>query len=212
MRHIEKVSPPEEYTKYVRNNKPKDWNSVSGEMRDYVRMYILEFEQGMLSAYTEKLLDTASYGLHVDHFVKQKFMAPQQTLEWQNLFVDAHSKEYGADHKDNGKKCPLREKADYQWLINPADEDPHHYFCYDVLGNIRPRDGLSEIDTQKAIFTIETFNLQHKTLVQERSCMIQNIKDYKNGGFDAATTKNFLQCASFPSLVEYFCDNFFDAF
>lgn len=211
MRRIAKQIAPAEFTSFLRTERPKGWDSVSPEMKKFVRRYILCYEQAMLSAYTEKVLDPDSNVVHVDHFVKQEFLSPQDTLVWENLFVDAHAKDYGADYKDNGKNTPLRALADYANVIHPAVEDPHHYFCYDASGNIRPRLGLTDDEKRKAEFTISTFNLDHRSLVKERSDMILSVKNCKDGGLDAETIKQCFQGYSFPSLVEYFCDECFEA-
>lgn len=213
MRLIVKQSmAPESYVSFLTHNNPRDWDKdVPAEMKKFVRENVLAVEQFMYSAYTEKRLGFDDKGLHVDHFRKQSlFPSPKFVFDWNNFFVDKHEVFYGADFKDNGKSSPVKSVPDYDCIINPSEEAPHHYFCYSADGCICARSGLTIDERKRAIFTIAAFNLCHPSLVAERSSIFAMVTDMKNGG---CTPQEILDCLSgnsYPSVVEYCCNEIFD--
>lgn len=87
---------------FVRRKGLKIWEDYSGgdtESRSHyvkLRDHISINEQDCLSAYTEKPLEG---NIHIDHFRKRS-MYPTLTFCYENLLVDEHNVNYGADHKD----------------------------------------------------------------------------------------------------------------
>lgn len=216
MRQINKRQPMVEYAQSIKHSKATDWKQLAGGIRSEVASYILKNEQQMLSAYTEKVLSDDNANLHVDHFVKQNFLKPTETLEWSNLFADEHSgiENYGSDYKDNNKNTPIKSKKDNLKLINPATENPHFFFQYSAQGEITPRWGLSDNDKERAELTSKAFNLNHPSLIAERHDYLHQIIAMKQGGMTAIDIKSiFLNSPyqySYPSLVEYFCNECFE--
>ena len=156
----------------------------------------LKTEQENLSGYTEKPLKS---GVHVDHFRKQAlFNTPDMVFGWGNMIADEHNPNYGADFKD---KRVTREE--YDKLINPVLEDPHHYLTYMDEGIIKPVDGLTVQEREKAEKTIEIFNLKHPLLKELRERAIKMVKEYKNQGLTEEDILGALRDYGFTSAVEY---------
>lgn len=99
-------------------------------------------------------------------------------------------------------------------LINPAKEDPHRFFLYTTEGEIYSNPDLPQKDYVRAELTIKAFNLNHNSLVQERSAVFNNIKSCKQGCMSAEDVKSWLLSQpyqySYPSFIEFICDNAFD--
>ena len=202
MRRIVKRQPPQDLGRYVERANPQKWEEVH-QNQIFPHLYEdcigqLREEQANLSGYTEKPLP--QQGTHVDHFRKQSlFNSREFVFGWDNLIADEHSREYGADHKDN----VITSKEAYQKLIDPVAQDPHHFFTYMENGMIMPKEGLGEEERKMAEFTIDTFNLQHPTLLNRRENIIRMVKSYRQGGL---SNEDILQCVGdygFPSAVNY---------
>lgn len=179
-----------------------DWDrEVSRTVKVSVRKYILVDEQNGVSAYTEKPLDEEDKNLHVDHFYKQ-VLYPSRSMDWNNLVVDEHNKNYGADHKDSN----IHQSSDYGNLINPVNDNPVEYFGYMANGEIIPKDDLSPISRQKAEQTIKTFNLNHPELVNRRANVLVQITELKYGGLSEKEIKDTLCEFGFPTVLEFFTE------
>ena len=184
MRKIKKQAPPENLAKYVRQENPQKFEEIH-HSRYYPELYgecveQLKSEQDNLSGYTEKPLKN---GVHVDHYRKQALFNTQgMVFGWENLIADEHNSGYGADYKD--KMVTMREE--YAILINPVLDDPHHYLTYMDEGIVKPVDGLSDQDREKAEKTIEVFNLRHPLLKELRGRAIKMVKEYKAQGITDA--------------------------
>ncbi|MEM8963443.1 MAG: retron system putative HNH endonuclease [Acidobacteriota bacterium] len=74
------------------------------------------------------------------------------------------------DHED---KAALDREATL--LIHPYEDDPERFFAYDDRGAIRPRDGLSAADRQRALTSIDVYALNRSGLVAERLEVIRLI-------------------------------------
>lgn len=200
MRKIKKQAPPEDLDKFVRCENPQKFEEIhqsehfSGLYAECIEQ--LKTEQENLSGYTEKPLKN---GVHVDHFRKQALFNTQDLVfGWNNLIADEHNPGYGADFKD---KRVTREE--YEKLINPVLEDPHHFLTYMDEGVIKPVDGLTQQEREKAEKTIEIFNLRHPLLKELRERAIKMVKDYKNQGLTEDEILIALRDYGFKSAVEY---------
>lgn len=201
MRKIKKLAPPENLAKYVRQENPQKFEEIH-HSRYYPELYgecveQLKTEQDNLSGYTEKPLKN---GVHVDHYRKQAlFNTQDMVFGWENMIADEHNSGYGADYKD--KMVTMREE--YAKLINPVLDDPHHYLTYMDEGIVKPVDGLSVQDREKAEKTIEVFNLRHPLLKELRERAIKMVKEYKAQGLNDAEILEALHDFGFTSAVEY---------
>ena len=200
MRKIQKQVPPEDLARFVRRERPHKFEEIH-HSELFPELYDecieqLKTEQENLSGYTEKPLKS---GVHVDHFRKQAlFNTPDMVFGWGNMIADEHNPNYGADYKD---KRVTREE--YDKLINPVLEDPHHYLTYMDEGIIKPVDGLTVQEREKAEKTIEIFNLKHPLLKELRERAIKMVKEYKNQGLTEEDILGALRDYGFTSAVEY---------
>lgn len=199
MRQIKKGTPPQEFVDFVKKKKPKDWDCI--HLPENQKVYTickdrLLQEQHCLSGYTERVLKN---NIHIDHF-KKKDLFPKLTFVWENLILDEHNSNYGADFKDSNVK-----KDDYSFLINPNVENPHEYFTYQLNdGKIIPIKSLSEKCRKKAEFTIKLFNLNSSSLVQQRLDLINMITIFcKDAALDKKDIYMALKNKGFPSVVEF---------
>lgn len=198
MRHIDKKQPLPAFISWTRKNAHKRWDDVPPELRKDARERILNEEQHGWSAYTERRLAADTPTLHVDHFRKRSLFNTL-TLDWDNLLVDEHNSHYGADHKDR-----LITKGDYDYVLNPVTDRPQHYIAYLANGQMVPREGLSNDEQQKALRTIEVFNLNHAVLVAQRGDIVKQILSIKGQLTPDQIMQTLIQ-APFPSLIEYIC-------
>lgn len=201
MRKIKKQAPPENLAKYVRQENPQKFEEIH-HSRYFPDLYgecveQLKTEQDNLSGYTEKPLKN---DVHVDHYRKQAlFNTQDMVFGWENLIADEHNPGYGADYKD--KMVTMREE--YAKLINPVLDDPHQYLTYMDEGIVKPVNGLSDQDREKAEKTIEVFNLRHPLLKELRERAIKMVKEYKVQGLTDAEILEALHDFGFTSAVEY---------
>jgi len=139
-------------------------------IRRSLREHILLHEQNLLCAYCEKEIDAEPKNSNIDHF-KTRHLYPNDTLEYRNLLVSCNSKISCSHIKDNYR---LR-KEDYTKIINPIDENPNDYFEYGFAGDILIKNDLSLEQKIKAEFSIEIFNLNHKSLIDNRKIIAESL-------------------------------------
>lgn len=203
MRKIAKGEPLEIFTAYVRQHHPQQWEELPPDIRRQCRSHILGKEQKGLSGYTEKPLDEDNHTLHIDHFRKQQLFNTD-VFKWNNFIVDEKNMEYGADAKDG--KNGVKSRDEYTMIVNPVEEDPHHYFQYMMTdGSIIPSYGLDDAEKEKAQHTIDIFNLNHPALCNLRKDRMRQVKDLKGGNITTGEIAETLQDYGFPSVVEYLC-------
>jgi len=140
------------------------------KIKSELREHIIK-EQQNLCAYCEIKLEHLDR-LSIDHFQKRDIF-PELTLEYNNLFVSCVSDNRCENYKD---KLSLT-KEDYNKIIHPVFENPEDYFEYDLGGKIIPKENLDKFAYEKAKFTIETFNLNDRKLVEDRKKIIISLID-----------------------------------
>ena len=146
---------PKWYTDFIEQKRPSEWGEVSQKIGHELRTYMLKEEQHSQCAYTE--LHLTSDASHIDHF-KKRSLFPQAAFEWENLLTCCNSEEYGAKFKDKTVK-----KDEYQYLLHPAIDEPQAHFTYSITGEI-----LADEQDMRACMTRERFNLNHRSLVEQR--------------------------------------------
>jgi uncharacterized protein (TIGR02646 family) len=194
MKQINKIEPVF-YSNFIRSNKPVEWNDIA-QIRPDIRAYMLISEQNCQCAYTEIDIEDDNYSSHIDHFKKQS-MFPTLKFDWTNLFTSTNSEYFGAKYKDNKYKI---QQAEYQDLINPSVENPNFFFDYDFTGEILVKEkNKNSIEYKRAKLTIEVFNLNEHSLVQQRAKVIKDIAAY----FKQLSINDIKQnIGKFDSLVE----------
>lgn len=195
MRKINKRHPPKDLKKQSKQCK-NTWDKLNNATKSGWA-FLLYQEQDGYDAYTEEILTEKR---HIDHFKKREHY-PKCCFTWDNLFLSNNTEEYGAKMKDNGPN-KIKNKNEYNKLINPVVDDPHDYFEYNAHGEIRAKNG-----NAKANFTITTFNLNDNSLAERRSNMIRTLHAY--GGQIEEILKSLLEGGEklpFPSLIEKFIE------
>jgi len=162
MKNIIKLEPTE-FRQFIEKNNPQTWGEVSTEIGDNLRKYMLRHEQNFQCAYTEIRIENDSTVSHIDHFHKQS-MFPKKRFLWNNLLTSCNSEFYGAKFKD--KRIT---ESDYKYLINPVLSNPATHLEYAITGEILSKDEYGKT-------TIELFNLNDKSLVEQRSTIAKQIK------------------------------------
>ena len=193
MRKLDKGEPAQQFVDFIHRHHPVNWEEAKDESHGW-REHILNHEQHGLSGYTEAPLHLEKS--HIDHFRKQSLF-PFLVFEWGNYVVDGKDDTYGARYKDNA----IRNRADNEKLINPVIEDAQCFFKYELSGKMVPADGLNEEETERASFTITTFNLNEGSLVDRRKKIINmDIKSFE--GLSDEDVLAVLLPEGFASVVE----------
>lgn len=205
MRHIEKGLPAKAIVDFARRNKNATWEKFPPSDRHEATVELGK-EQQSLDGYTERMLKSDDRNTHIDHFRKRSLF-PQLIFDWENLILAEHSTEFGADAKDNYSEHRVRDKEDYQFLIDPVHEDPHDFFAYLTDGEIVPKAELDDAQKRKAQNTIDCFCLNNVALKQGRCDVIEAIKNLKNGNCNSKDIQEYLSGYNFPSVLEYFCSS-----
>lgn len=226
MRKINKSEPPKfaefKRTKNHKNNWKYFHKREYTVLRNNCKKHILDDEQDKLSAYTEmpiKRFERLKNVVHFDHFIKREFdklaTSNKKCFDWNNLFVDIHEHgegktfiegydeylDFGADHKDKF----IHTLTDNQKLINPAMEDPHHFFTYLCNGKIEINENLSEEEKERAILTRDAFNLNDGILTKKREDLLNEIRKQDS----TLPPEKVLECVlgyGFTSFAEFMLD------
>ncbi len=199
MRHIEKKEAPQAFVDFVKRENPIVWDDIhnAAPIVYTSAREALKAEQNNMCGYTEIYFAEGIKG-HIDHFVKREH-DPHKTFDWQNFIYATRDDSFGARYKDTKIA-----KDEYGDILNPVVDHPENYFEYNYLGEILPKEKLSNIDHQKAKRTIELFNLNHPTLCHRRSKMVLSIDSLRNGGLDEGQINEYLTKEGFISLREQF--------
>lgn len=194
MRRVNKQTPPPDLAKQKRDCQ-NDWTKLSGNVRHTWDDQLCQEQMG-LDSYTEEKVDlNRDDGHHIDHFRKRDLF-PELTFEWTDIFLALHHGSYGADAKDRMVKSADENST----LIHPADDAPEDFFTYLPQGEITPRESLSVVKKQRAVYTIEAFNLNHPGLVEMRHSVIEQVLGI--GEQSVELQDYLLSCYPFPSLLE----------
>lgn len=157
------------YLDYIKKQRPEQWEDIT-PVRSMLRHHLWE-GQGRVCAYTElRIGDSVSSCCHIDHF-KTRNLFPELTFEYSNLLVACNSEYYGAKYKDK----QVKSKEDYKNLINPVNEQMADHVQYTFEGKAMPLSG-----SRKGENTISIFNLNEKSLLNQRKRIIHYLRSMKD--------------------------------
>jgi uncharacterized protein (TIGR02646 family) len=207
MIHIQKGTPLKEFTDFIQTRKPTNWEDIHQREHEKVfrltRESILESEQKGLGGYTERPLSTSTREkiseenrVHIDHY-KKRVMFPRLTFDWNNLVVEDRNPNYGACYKDR----VLNNADDYKRLLNPVVDYPESMLTYRPDGQMRVKEKLPLADSDRAQFTIDTFNLNHVALRKKRENVIRDILNCS--GLTDDEIRQAMTGKGFPTVVEW---------
>lgn len=166
----------------ARSTAGMNWDDLDILDRDSIRDALLDM-QAHRCAYCECSLKGQIDGAgdvqrqvwngHIEHFRrKQSSFHPELTFDWNNLFYTCLSDGRCGNYKDQF----IKNKAQYQKLIDPCLDNPEAFLVFSSNGLIAVRSGLSSADRTRAEFTILAFNLNAPRLVQRRKELLKGYK------------------------------------
>ena len=156
----------------------KCYADLRGHEKNEIRDRLLEM-QGQRCAYCERRTGTDRHEGHIEHFRKQCNHGGL-VLSWENLFWSCVDINSCGKHKDDcnikhgtGVKREFKEDE----IIDPAIEDPEHYFVFVSDGTVCLRDGLTTIEKKRAEETLRVFNLADSAFL--RTSREDAVRPYK---------------------------------
>jgi len=197
MLKINKEKEPEFLLKYKRKISPKVWKDYDGEIKDTLKSFILEKEQGKYCAYCERTIYEVTES-HIEH-IEPRDRFPKLFQEYNNIIVSCNNKH----------TCGMRKGNEYdESFIHPVLENPDKYLDFNLAnGEIIPKSDQQEnLNYKRARYTIEILNLNDYKLKEARKALIDSLEVYREYYDDF---NEYLQYFlddkhSFPNLIKYF--------
>lgn len=201
MHKINKGVPSEDFTQFNRV-KHTQWEEAKAHTHIW-REHILDNEQNGLSGYTEVPIKVDNS--HIDHFLKRNLFQ-DYIFCWENYIADSNDEDYGAKYKDN--KAEIKTQQENLKLVNPVEEDAERFFYYEANGKMIPAYELSVHDKERAQFTIDSFNLNHKSLMERRklilSIELEAYDDFSRDDMIKALGSNGFPSVALQTINEWF--------
>ena len=199
MLKVNKDEEPDFLLKYKRKYSPKSWADYNKDgLRSKIKENILVLEQEEYCPYCEKrIYDNEG---HIEH-IKPRDLYPKEFQNYNNLIVSCDEKNSCGKYKGNNYNDNL---------INPVIDDPAKYFDYNIAsGEIIPKNNdESSKEYIRAIYTIETLNLNCYELKEARKALIDILNVYREN-YDEYNSylQYFLDDRqNFPSLIKLFME------
>lgn len=199
MLKVNKYKEPDFLLEYKRKYSPKSWIEYNKDgIRSEIKKNILFLEQEEYCPYCEKrIYDDEG---HIEH-IKPRDLYPKEFQNYNNLIVSCDEKNSCGKYKRNNYSNNL---------INPVIDDPDEYFDYNIAsGEIIPKNNdESSKEYIRAIYTIETLNLNCYELKEARKALIDILNVYREN-YDEYNSylQYFLDDRqNFPSLIKLFME------
>ena len=199
MLKVNKDEEPDFLLEYKRKYSPKSWADYNKDgIRSKIKENILVLEQEEYCPYCEKrIYDNEG---HIEH-IKPRDLYPKEFESYNNLIVSCDEKNSCGKYKRNNYSNNL---------INPVIDDPDEYFDYNIAsGEIIPKNNdESSKEYIRAIYTIETLNLNCYELKEARKALIDILNVYREN-YDEYNSylQYFLDDRqNFPSLIKLFME------
>ena len=199
MLKVNKDEEPDFLLEYKRKYSPKSWADYNKDgIRSKIKENILVLEQEEYCPYCEKrIYDNEG---HIEH-IKPRDLYPKEFQNYNNHIVSCDEKKSCGKYKGNNYNDNL---------INPVIDDPAKYFDYNIAsGEIIPKNNdESSKEYIRAIYTIETLNLNCYELKEARKALIDILNVYREN-YDEYNSylQYFLDDRqNFPSLIKLFME------
>ena len=199
MLKVNKDHEPEFLLKYKKKHSPKSWADYNKDnIRSEIKENILVLEQEEYCPYCEKrIYDNEG---HIEH-VKPRDSYPEDFQNYNNLMVSCDEKNSCGKFKGNKYNDNF---------INPIIDNPDEYFDYNIAsGEIIPKNNdENSKEYIRAIYTIETLNLNCYELKEARKALIDILNVYREN-YDEYNSylQYFLDDRqNFPSLIKLFME------
>jgi uncharacterized protein (TIGR02646 family) len=134
------------------------YRDLRGAEKEQIRTALIEV-QGQRCAYCERRTGADAKDGHVEHFRKQADHN-DMTLTWDNLFWSCNDENSCGKFKDSCSRVSgPRAKFDPTKLIDPSVDDPDDFLLFVTDGTVRPKDGLTDEQCNRAQESLRVFNL-----------------------------------------------------
>jgi len=171
--------------------------SYISAIRASLREDILSKEQENLCCYCEIKINASRENSNIDHF-KTRNLFPDLTLNYKNLFVSCNTNGQCSSYKDSH----IKNKIEYDSIINPLIDIPENFFDYLLTGDIFPKENISHSDREKAEFTIQIFQLNCRRLVEIRKIISISLINLKKSGYSHTLEDVFESFPDYKSFVK----------
>lgn len=199
MLKVNKEKEPDFLLEYKKKYSPRSWADYNkDDIRNEIKKNILVLEQDKYCPYCEKsICDNEG---HIEH-IMPRHLYPKEFQNYNNLIVSCDEKNSCGKYKGNNYNDNL---------INPVIDDPAKYFDYNIAsGEIIPKNNdESSKEYIRAIYTIETLNLNSYELKEARKALIDILNVYREN-YDEYNSylQYFLDDRqNFPSLIKLFME------
>jgi len=173
------------------------WSEIGKNEKGFktkLREYILLEEQNMLCAYCNQEIEAEDTYSNTDHLKKRDWCG-RETLEYRNLLVSCKNKFHCENIKDNFK---FTHCSEFDKIVNPVIENPDNFFDYGIDGDIFAKNGLNQLDKEKAEFTIKVFALNNSSLKKDRAKIGATLSFYS----DSELNDILNDIANYPSFIK----------
>lgn len=134
-------------------------------------------EQYGLCAYSEIRPDRAAIGTHIEH-VEPKSQNPSRTFDYSNLVLSALSHD---DLKRNSVDVFAGHAKGSRYnaveFISCLQSDCSKFFVYLSNGNVEPARGLSKVDMERVLYTIDLLSLNCPYLIAQRKNWLDELDE-----------------------------------
>ena len=166
------------------------WSSFTG--KDDLVSNLKHIQKG-LCAYCEVKINDSLIGYHLEH-IKPKSKFNDKTFDYQNIILSCFSSN-NLNTKDPSISCGHHKVSNFDenLFISPINQNCNNYFEYDLLGKIKPKNGLDGNDRAKVKYTIDLLNLNSHRLIRKRNEIIDEVYEIINElETDHESLNNFL--------------------
>jgi uncharacterized protein (TIGR02646 family) len=155
--HLNKANKNPPYSEYTAQSRWHSFRHHKAEVLDF-----LLTEQYGLCCYSELRADLAGLGYHIEH-VQPKSLYPDRTFDYRNLAASALDEKNLASFKANKEETfaghAKLQQFDATLFISCHESDCQRYFAYLSDGRVVPANGLTSVERDRAIYTIQLLNL-----------------------------------------------------
>lgn len=208
---MRKIDKPEEEAKLFseftsKRFRSNRWDEFTGsnEYRLLRNHLLFELQKG-LSAYTERPIALSRCTLHIDHFRKKGFPEFKKlTFDYYNLFVDERDSRFGAVYKDGSAHVNYDTFEGRFRIFDPARDNMADFIIFDRNGEMYPKDGLDPDIEERVKETIRVFNLNFRTLKDERRDTAAIIDSYVQGQMTEEEIRKCIAYRGMPTFVDWY--------
>lgn len=136
----------------------RTYGDLRGAEKAQIRAALLDVQR-QRCAYCERRTGADPKDGHVEHFRKQADH-DDMTLTWANLFWSCNDENSCGKFKDGCSRASgPRASFEPTKLIDPSVDDPDDFLLFITDGTVRPKDGLTDEQCERAKESLRVFNL-----------------------------------------------------